>query len=427
MDRFTYLWAECRSAVERYVLFRMSSRQDAEDILQEVLTAACEHFTALQDESKFKQWLLGIARHKCSDFFRAKYTRPETPFDVLPEQSALPRFLMTEDSSVQLTLERLAPDEQQLLHMFYWQELPQAEIARRLEIPLGTVKSRLHHARKHFRACYPQRSIPKGAVPMKKMPLMLPEYTITPLDEPPFPVKWEEMMGCFIVPRLGERLTWAMYDFPERTRTEIDDMEVVGRAMIHGIEGVEIRCKTRNPMENNQTDGNADVERSFIVQLTDTHCRILAETHVQDGIRRTYTFLDGDEFLNNWGFGEDNCGNETNLSMKGDILRTGSTMTTAVGAECPMDVVGRYAVDICGKRYDTVCVVMHETYMGGMLSEQFIDAAGRTVLWRRFNADDWQHAHYGRSWTQMLPDSERLTVNSKTYVHWYDCITSYIL
>ena len=62
-----------------------------------------------------------------------------------------------------------------------------------------------------------------------------------------------------------------------------------------------------------------------------------------------------------------------------------------------------------------------------MVSEQFIDQQGRTILWRRFNADDWQFSSYGKPWTELLPDSETLTINGKTYVHWYDCITSYIL
>ena len=62
-----------------------------------------------------------------------------------------------------------------------------------------------------------------------------------------------------------------------------------------------------------------------------------------------------------------------------------------------------------------------------MVSEQFIDQQGRTILWRRFNADDWQLSSYGKPWTEILPENERITVNGKTCVHWYDCITSYIL
>lgn len=260
------------------------------------------------------------------------------------------------------------------------------------------------------------------------MPDRLPDYTITPSPLPPFECKWEEMMGWFIVPKLGEKLSWAMYDFPERIRTEADEMTVVGRAMVHGIEGVEIEVRTFDPMDCNQTgDDDRYVQRSFVAQLTDTHCRTLAETHTQGGVKRMYTFLDGDAFLDNWGFGENNCGNETNLRQKGIITREGSSLTTHSASMEPMDVVGHYTVAINGRSYDTICVIMHETYMGGMVSEQFIDQNGRTVLWRRFNADDWKLAHYGKTWSEMLPDSETLIINGKTYVHWYDCITSYIL
>ena len=52
---------------------------------------------------------------------------------------------------------------------------------------------------------------------------------------------------------------------------------------------------------------------------------------------------------------------------------------------------------------------------------------GKTILWRRFNRDDWAIEQYKRPWREMLPENERLTVNGRTYIHWYDCITDYIL
>ena len=91
-----------------------------------------------------------------------------------------------------------------------------------------------------------------------------------------------------------------------------------------------------------------------------------------------------------------------------------------------LDIVGRYTVTIAGKAYDTVCVMDVETYNDGVASEQFLDRSGRTILWRRFNRDGWALDRYGKPWTELLPDSERLTINGRTYVHWYDCITDYI-
>ncbi|MBR1823542.1 MAG: hypothetical protein IJ779_04845, partial [Ruminococcus sp.] len=92
----------------------------------------------------------------------------------------------------------------------------------------------------------------------------------------------------------------------------------------------------------------------------------------------------------------------------------------------PLDFVGRYMVEINGKTYDTVCVIDVGTYNEGVLSEQFIDKNGRTILWRRFNRNDWAFDRYCKLWTEALPDNERLTVNGEVYVHWYDCVSDYI-
>ena len=425
MDSFEALLTACRPAVERYVRFRVPTPHDAEDVLQEICAAAAQGSSALTDPTRFKAWLLGIARHKCSDYFRAR--RPEIPVDALAIREIEPGRPGREHiSAVHETMARLSPADRQALYLFYWLELPQKEIAHRLGVPVGTVKSRLHAARERFRALYPRRLSMKGETPMKQLPKIMPDYTITPSDLPPFPVRWEEIMGWFIVPRLGEKLIWGMYDFPERVLTEWDEIAVVGRAQVHGIEGVEIASLAHDPMENNQTDGNKDVERTLVAQLTDTHCRLLAETHVQDGVKRLYTFLDGPDFLDNWGFGEDNCGNEVNICPKGDVTRDGS-IVTAKDKDFLLDVVGRYTVTIGGKSYDTVCVMDVTTYIEGAVTEQYIDQSGRTVLWRRFNADTWRLDRYGSLWSERFPDNEHITVNGVTHVHWYDCITSHIL
>lgn len=428
MEATEHALTEHRRVLERYVRYRISNAADAEDVLQEVFSAAVAGSASLREGTNIKAWLLSIARNKCADYFRRKYRRSEVPLADAGRIAVIPpRFALTRDSLVLDTLEKLSPQDQQILRLYYWLELPQQEIARRLGVPLGTVKSRLHNARERFRAAYPHK--PKGVTHMQPiMPKVLPDYTITPSDLPPFPCKWEELMGWFIVPRLSEKISWAMYDFPERVRTEEDHLTVTGRAIVHGIEGVEIEVETNDPMDCNQTgDDSAYVQRSFVAQLTDTHCRILSETHSKGGVKQMFTFLDGDAFLDNWGFGPDNCGNEITLVPKGLINREGNRLTTRDEQKELMDVVGRYTVEIAGKRYDTLCVIMHEAYMGGMVSEQFIDQNGRTVLWRRFNADDWQIEHYGKTWSEMLPDSEALLINGKRYVHWYDCITSYIL
>lgn len=130
--------------------------------------------------------------------------------------------------------------------------------------------------------------------------------------------------------------------------------------------------------------------------------------------------------MQNWGFGKDNCGNETHLAPKGLIRKNGSVVETEKGLFM-IDVVGRFEVQINGKTYETICVIDAGAYEEGVLTEQYLDRNGRTILWRRFNRADWMIESFKRPWTELLPDNERLTVDGETYVHWYDCITDYIL
>ncbi len=428
MDEFEVLLAANRLSIERFVRFRLGACPDAEDVLQDVYLTAFQKFPQLRNRDAFKPWLVSIARNKCIDYFRKKATQLEIPIENLDERElSRGRHGLSELSTVQDTIDLLGDKDRQILYLYFWKELSQAEIGQQLGIPVGTVKSRLFTAKQNFKSKYPYNTASlKGDVFMKKMPRRMPEYTIEECAREPFSVKWEELMGWFLVPKLGEKLSWALYDMPSRKIGETDIMEVVGKAEVHGIEGVEIKVRSLAPMDCNSEGGQDEVERTFVAQLTDTHCRYLAESHVRDGVRKYYTFLDGESFLGNWGFGEDNCGNETNLAPKGDITRQGSTVTSA-NKPFLLDIAGRYTVTVGGKVYDTVCVMDIETYNCGVVSEQFLDQNGRTILWRRYNRDDWAIDRYKKPWSQLLPGNDRLIVNGTTYVHWYDCITDYIL
>lgn len=423
MNEFETLLAENRGAVERYVRYRISASADADDVLQETYISAFRRFDRLRSKGSFKAWLIGIAKNKCIDYYRMR--RDDVPLEELPEQEyGLSRCGLTEQSDVMDTIDALAGNDREILLLYYFEEKKQSEIAHQLDIPLGTVKSRLNTAKRNFKERYPYP--PKGEESMKKMPEIMPEYRIIPNGKEPFAVKWEELMGWFIVPKQGEKLCWAMYDFPEKKRGEYVELEVAGAIEVHGIEGVIVRSREYDAMPCNRIDETVYAERTFAAQLTDTHCRFLAESHMENGVKKLHTFLDADEFLPSWGFGEDNCGNETHIAAKGDIVRNGDEIT-AKNKPFLLDVVGSYTVEIGGKSYDTICVVDIETYNEGVMSEQYLDRQGRTVLWRRFNSDDWAVKRGEQPWTERLKGNETVKVNGKTYVHWYDCLTDYIL
>lgn len=428
MDEFEKLLAAQRVSVERFVRYRLSCKADADDVLQEVYLTAYQKFSQLKNKGAFKPWIISIAKNKCSDYFRKKATQFEIPIGELTEKElSVGRCGVSAVYTVRETLDLLGEKDKRILYLYFWKGMPQAEIAKLLDIPVGTVKSRLYTAKQNFKEKYPYHTQkPKGECCMKKLPGSLPEYKIEPSAEAPFAVKWEELQGWLLIPRLGEKLSWGLYDALSSKRTEYTEMQVIGKAEVHGIEGVEISAVQHDTEDYYRTGAVDQMERRFVAQLTDTHCRYLAESHVENGVRKCYTFLDGNGFLSNWGFGEDNCGNEVNLSSKGLLTRNGNVVDGDPDKET-VDIVGRYTVTIAGKKYDTVCVMDIQCFNDGVASEQYLDCNGRTVLWRRFNRDDWAVEHYGKRWSEQLPNNERLTINGTTYVHWYDCISDYIL
>lgn len=81
-----------------------------------------------------------------------------------------------------------------------------------------------------------------------------------------------------------------------------------------------------------------------------------------------------------------------------------------------------------GKTYDTVRALSLDSYEGQYVAcEQYLDREGRTVLWRRFNRDDWNVGCGQKKWSERYPDHDRLLINGTVYTHWYDCITDHIL
>ncbi|MBQ7915451.1 MAG: sigma-70 family RNA polymerase sigma factor, partial [Firmicutes bacterium] len=278
---FEQLLTECKAAVERFVRYRLPSQADAEDILQDVIVTAYQKLDMLKDRGSFKPWILTIARNRCNDYFREKARQLEIPLEVMRvSEETMGRHGVV--SAVRETLEQLEDKEKQILYLYYFKELPQSEIAKRLDIPVGTVKSRLHYARKQFKNKYPYP--PKGDCTMKKLPEYMPKYRIEKVDEEPFEVRWEELMGWFLVPRLGEKLSWGMYDMPSGKCDHYYDMEVTGRAEVHGIEGVELIAR-----EASYSAKTEKLNRTFVAQLTDTHCRYLACQRTEKGVRRYLT------------------------------------------------------------------------------------------------------------------------------------------
>lgn len=125
-----------------------------DDLVQRTFLTGLECRKSLRDGASFRAWLLGIARNLLRTHWRqlatarrvARSLEDLSVDDLVPTPSQV--VVRHEQQRVLLRALRRIPVELQLvLELFYWEDLSHAELVELLEIPLGTVKSRLNHGR----------------------------------------------------------------------------------------------------------------------------------------------------------------------------------------------------------------------------------------------------------------------------------------
>ncbi|MBR5868506.1 MAG: sigma-70 family RNA polymerase sigma factor, partial [Clostridia bacterium] len=156
MTQLETLIRDVLPALERFVKFKIRHRQDAEDIIQEVCLTAAGKFDTLKDSNAFKPWILRIAQNKCTDYYRARAKHMQISLDALSESTfVVGRMGPTIQNVVLDTLDVLGDKDKQILYLWFFKNYTGEEIAKRLSLPIGTVKSRLHYAKEKFRLQYP--------------------------------------------------------------------------------------------------------------------------------------------------------------------------------------------------------------------------------------------------------------------------------
>ncbi len=139
----------------------LGQRQDAEDTLQETFTRAFKSLHHWDSKRAFEPWLLAIAGNRCRTAISTRQRRPKT--QVLVEQpsdgSELNQAAKMLSEEVQRALQDLKPDHCQAFVFFHENELSYFEIAAAMDVPLGTVKTWVHRARKELIETLRQRQV----------------------------------------------------------------------------------------------------------------------------------------------------------------------------------------------------------------------------------------------------------------------------
>jgi RNA polymerase sigma factor (sigma-70 family) len=139
------------------VIYRIVGKQElAEDVLQETFIKIWRT-AASYDESKGKlfTWLVSIARNSAIDKVRSKEFRNERDARTIEDSNARYKVSGLANNpdliGIKKLVEKLEPDEQIIINMMYFEGYTQSEVSEKLNIPLGTVKTRSRSAIKKLR------------------------------------------------------------------------------------------------------------------------------------------------------------------------------------------------------------------------------------------------------------------------------------
>ena len=154
-------------AIKQYVSFRLAPRADhADDVVQDVFLAAWENLGAYRGNSSMQSWLMGIARNKVKDYYRAHLREPY-PLETVKENSGAKTAPHQVDDHLDKERARIKalrvlielPERYRIILIWrYWDEDPVKAIATRIGKTEKATERMLARARDEFRLVWDQQS-----------------------------------------------------------------------------------------------------------------------------------------------------------------------------------------------------------------------------------------------------------------------------
>lgn len=130
----------------------LGQQHDAEDVAQETFLRVCRHLHHWDQQREFEPWLMAIAGNRCRTALAARRRRPvPQPLPDLPaEGQQHERAADQLREEVRLAVATLRAEYREAFLLFHERQLSYQEIADRLDVPLGTVKTWVHRARREL-------------------------------------------------------------------------------------------------------------------------------------------------------------------------------------------------------------------------------------------------------------------------------------
>ena len=146
---FRQLYERYGDRVFRYALTLLRNLHLAEEVVQETMVAIWRGAGSFKGGSRVSTWIFGIARNQAHALLRREVRGervPEEPL-TLPD----PAEAVEREGRVLSALAELPPDQREVVVLAFYEGLSYREIASLLGVPEGTVKSRMHLAKRKLR------------------------------------------------------------------------------------------------------------------------------------------------------------------------------------------------------------------------------------------------------------------------------------
>lgn len=143
-------------ALYRILSERLPSEEVAEEALQDVLLRTWENIHQYQeDKGRFFTWLARITRNKAIDISRSKGFKQRARTHSIPDSvyndNTFSEQASVSDPGLRKVLQKLTSEEQKIIDLLYFKGYTHKEASEALEMPLGTVKTRVRKAMKQLR------------------------------------------------------------------------------------------------------------------------------------------------------------------------------------------------------------------------------------------------------------------------------------
>jgi RNA polymerase sigma-70 factor (ECF subfamily) len=135
----------------RYFVRRMLDAGEADDVLQEIWLDVFRGLGRLQDAAAFHAWLYRLARDRVLRQLRRKRPPHQPLLDADVAEMTDDDFTAEDAGRIHAALAELPPEQREVLVLRFLEEMSYEDIARVIDAPVGTVRSRLHYAKQALR------------------------------------------------------------------------------------------------------------------------------------------------------------------------------------------------------------------------------------------------------------------------------------